>query len=61
MTHHPDTAYSRDILPFWSELAEERLRHLTELFKPGRKRRFHSECRLYDLAMSWRGLAAPGC
>ena len=43
MTQQLDLAGSRDIVARWCTLAEQRLEYLTELFKTGRWRRFHSE------------------
>jgi uncharacterized repeat protein (TIGR03809 family) len=43
MTQQLDLAGRRDIVARWCTLAEQRLEYLTELFKTGRWRRFHSE------------------
>jgi uncharacterized repeat protein (TIGR03809 family) len=43
MTHQIDVARGRDTVARWCALAEQRLEYLTELFKTGRWRRFHSE------------------
>jgi len=43
MTHQLDWAGRHDVVARWCILAEQRLEYLTELFKTGRWRRFHSE------------------
>ena len=43
MTKQLDLAGGRDVVARWCTLAEQRLEYLTELFKTGRWRRFHSE------------------
>ncbi len=43
MTHHLDVALRRDLAARWCALAEQRLRHLTELFESGRWRRYYSQ------------------
>jgi uncharacterized repeat protein (TIGR03809 family) len=43
MTQQLDLAGRRDIVARWCILAEQRLEYLTEFFKTGRWRRFHSE------------------
>jgi hypothetical protein len=43
MTQQLDLAGGRDVVARWCTLAEQRLEYLTELFKTGRWRRFHSE------------------
>ena len=43
MTSQTDVAKGREIVARWCNLAEQRLKYLTELFDTGRWRRFHSE------------------
>ena len=43
MTPQTDVAKGREIVARWCNLAEQRLKYLTELFDSGRWRRFHSE------------------
>jgi hypothetical protein len=43
MTSQPDVAKGREIVARWCNLAEQRLKYLTELFDSGRWRLFHSE------------------
>jgi uncharacterized repeat protein (TIGR03809 family) len=43
MTHLGDVARGRDTVARWSNLAEKRLEHLTDMFETGRWRRFHNE------------------
>ena len=43
MASQTDVAKGREIVARWCNLAEQRLKYLTELFDTGRWRRFHSE------------------
>lgn len=43
MTSQTDVAKGREVVARWCNLAEQRLKYLTELFDTGRWRRFHSE------------------
>ena len=43
MTHRQGVVFGRDMMLRWLALAEQRLRHLTELFESGRWRQFYSE------------------
>jgi hypothetical protein len=43
MASQTDVAKGREIVARWCNLAEQRLKYLTELFDSGRWRRFHSE------------------
>jgi uncharacterized repeat protein (TIGR03809 family) len=43
MTSQTDAAKGREVVARWCNLAEQRLKYLTELFDSGRWRRFHSE------------------
>ena len=48
MTSQLDVAKGREIVARWCNLAEQRLKYLTELFDSGRWRRFHSEQSFLD-------------
>ena len=43
MASQTDVAKGREVVARWCNLAEQRLKYLTELFDSGRWRRFHSE------------------
>lgn len=43
MASQTDVAKGREVVARWCNLAEQRLKYLTELFDTGRWRRFHSE------------------
>ena len=43
MASQTDVAIGREVVARWCNLAEQRLKYLTELFDSGRWRRFHSE------------------
>jgi uncharacterized repeat protein (TIGR03809 family) len=48
MASQADVAKGREIVARWCNLAEQRLKYLTELFDSGRWRRFHSEQAFLD-------------
>jgi uncharacterized repeat protein (TIGR03809 family) len=48
MASQADVAKGREIVARWCNLAEQRLKYLTELFDTGRWRRFHSEAAFLD-------------
>jgi uncharacterized repeat protein (TIGR03809 family) len=48
MASQTDVAKGREIVARWCNLAEQRLKYLTELFDTGRWRRFHSEAAFLD-------------
>jgi uncharacterized repeat protein (TIGR03809 family) len=48
MASQTDVAKGREIVARWCNLAEQRLKYLTELFDSGRWRRFHSEQAFLD-------------
>src|SRR6202012_4440143 len=43
MSSQTDVTKGREVVARWCNLAEQRLKYLTELFDSGRWRRFHSE------------------
>src|SRR5258708_13986563 len=64
MTLRSDVARGREVVARWCLLAEQRLDYLTELFEPGRWRRFHSEVAFLEniqeaksAVETWRDLA----
>jgi uncharacterized repeat protein (TIGR03809 family) len=66
MTQQLDLAGGRDVVARWCTLAEQRLEYLTELFKTGRWRRFHSERAFLEniqeakaAVEAWRNLSSP--
>ena len=65
MTQQLDLAGGRDVVARWCTLAEQRLEYLTELFKTGRWRRFHSELAFLEniqeakaAVEAWRNLSS---
>jgi uncharacterized repeat protein (TIGR03809 family) len=48
MASQTDVAKGREIVARWCNLAEQRLKYLTELFDTGRWHRFHSEAAFLD-------------
>ena len=64
MTQRLDVARGRDVLARWCNLAEQRLKYLTELFESGRWRLFHSETAFLEnireaksAVQTWRDLS----